>query len=86
MNKILRLLQHLYTLPWSPRGRKMRIEKLMKDTGEDRDVCALIVYSRDVMRGIELSDEEGRDALRLRRLLEAGRITLPADREMKRNA
>ena len=80
IDRILWLLKHLYVLPRSSEGRKMRIEKLIKDTGEDRDVCAAVVYSRDVMRGIELSDEEGRDALRLRKLLELGKLTMPADR------
>lgn len=80
MGRIFWLLKHLYTLPWSPRGRKMRIEKLMRNTGEDREVCALIVYSRDAIRGIELSNEEGRDALRLWGLLEQGEITMPANR------
>lgn len=80
LKKVLWYLRHLYSLPWSPRGRRLRIERLMVETGEGRDVCAAIIYGRDSMRGIELSDEEGRDALRIRRLLEQGKITLPADK------
>lgn len=80
LKKVLWYLKLLYTLPWSPRGRKMRVEKLMRNTREDRDVCAAIVYARDSMQGIELSDEEGRDALRIRKLIEQKKITLPADR------
>lgn len=75
------LLRHLYTLPWSPRGRKMRIEKLMRDLGEERDICAAIVYTRDATWSIWLSEEEKQDALRIKDRLIRGKITMPADRK-----
>jgi len=80
---VLWYLKHLFTLPWSPRGRRMRIEKLMRHMGEDRDTCAAVIYARDSMLGRRFSDEEVRDASRLQKLLEQREITLPIDRKDK---
>jgi len=77
--KIKWWLKHLCTLPWSREGRRMRIEKLMRDTGEERDVCAAIVYARDAPRGL-LSEEEWKDADRIRNRLIKDEMTMPADR------
>lgn len=62
------LLQFV-TLPWTPRGRRMRIRHLMK-RGVERDAAAAIVYARDVGRKIKLDESEIEDAIRIRKLLE----------------
>ena len=58
----------------------MRIEELMERTGEERDVCAAIVYTRDRALGREFSYSESVDAQRIAKRLEDKEITLPADR------
>jgi len=77
--KIKRLLKHLFTLPWSREGRRIRIERLMTSLGEERDICAAIVYSRDGPRNF-LSKEEWQDFDRIKNRLVSGEITMPADR------
>ena len=78
-SKIKWLLKHLFTLPWSCEGRLMRVERLMKSTGEERDICAAIVYTRDALRGF-LSEEEWKDFDRIENRLIRGEVTMPADR------
>jgi len=77
--KIKRLLKYLFTLPWSREGRRMRIERLMKSTGEERDICAAIVYVRDGPRHF-LSEEEWEDFDRIMNRVVRNEITMPADR------
>ena len=77
---IKRLLKQLVTTPWSERGRQMRIDQLMESTGEERDVCAAIVYARDAALGREFSDQEAKDADRIAARLESREIILPADK------
>ena len=72
----MKLLEHLFTLPWTPKGRKMRIEHLMKTTSYERDVCAAVIYTRDAALGRNLSSDETADANRVRRRLEKGEIVL----------
>ena len=43
------------TLPWTPRGRQLRIEHVMEVTGGDRAYCTYIVYMRDLARGYKLT-------------------------------
>lgn len=81
MSKIKWLLRHLFNLPWSSGGRIMRIERLMETTGEERDVCAAVVYTRDAARGFGLSDKEWEDFERIGRRLVNGEIVMPADQE-----
>lgn len=78
---IKRLLKHLFTSPWSPRGRGMRIEKLMRGTGEERDICAAIVYYRDASRNL-LTGEELKDFYRIGDRLVRGEIILPVDKKL----
>jgi hypothetical protein len=78
---VKRFFKQFVTLPDSPSGRKMRIEQLMESTGAERDICAAIVYARDVLLNRPFSDEEAKDAGRIRVRLENGEITLLADRE-----
>jgi len=77
---IKRLLKQLVTTPWSERGRQMRIEQLMESIGEERDVCAAIIYARDASLGRSFTYSESIDAGRIRTRLEKGEITLPTDR------
>jgi len=78
---IKRFFKQFVTLPDSPSGRKLRIEQLIETTGEERDVCATIVYARDSLLGRCFSEEEAKDADRVRVRLENGEITLPAMRD-----
>jgi len=80
LGKILWILKHLVTTPWSPGGRKMRIEKLMGTLGEERDICAAIVYHRDLDLGRWIAEEEYEDFKRICGRLERNEITLPADK------
>ena len=77
--KIRQSLKRLFTLPWSCEGRRVRIERLMRVTGEERDICAAIVYVRDAPRGF-LSEGEWEDFDRIKNRLVKGEITMPADR------
>jgi hypothetical protein len=77
---IKRLLEQLVTLPWSERGRQIRIDQLMESTGEERDICAAIIYARDASLGRPLTCSENIDADRIRKRLEMREIILPADR------
>lgn len=70
--------------PKSPRGRKVRIDRLVSSLGEERDVCAAIVYTRDAQDNYQLSDEELADFTRIGDRLKNGEITLPADRGVSR--
>lgn len=79
--RLYRYFRQLVTLPWSPRGRTLRIERLMESTGEERDICAAIVYSQNLSLGRSLLGEEVDDAGRIARRLERGEITLPVDRD-----
>lgn len=58
----------------------MRIKQLMESMGEERDVCAAIIYSRDVALQRGLSDDEVKDFERIGRRLENKEIAMPADR------
>ena len=78
---VRRFLRQLVTLPWSESGRRIRIEELMERTGEERDVCAAIVYARDRALGRGFSYSESVDAQRLAKRLENEEITLPAGRD-----
>lgn len=65
----------------SPSGRQKRIEKLMEDTGEMREVCAAIVYTRDAKRvPFTFTADERKEAFDILELVQAGRLRLPADR------
>jgi hypothetical protein len=75
-----RFFKQLVTLPWSESGRRMRIDKLIEETGEERDVCAAIIYARDQSLGREFSCSESADAQRIVKRLENKEITLPAGR------
>jgi hypothetical protein len=77
---VKRLLKQLVTTPWSERGRQMRIEQLMESIGEERDVCAAIIYARDASLGRSFSYSETIDADRIRVRLERREIILPTDR------
>lgn len=74
---IKQLLKHLYTLPWTPGGRRMRIGRLMNKEGLERDVAAAIVYYRD---STLLSNDELKDFNRICDRLKKGNLTMPADK------
>ncbi len=78
----LRFLMYLVYSPCTPWGRVNRIEHLMNDIGENREVCATIVYSRDLDRhlGFTFTSKERKEALHLLALLDSGHIRMPADR------
>jgi len=78
--KVRRLLKHLFTLPWSREGRRMRIERLMELIGEERDICAAIIYGRDFAKGFRPSEWEYNDFKRICQRVEKGEIIMPADR------
>jgi len=77
---VKRLFKQLVTTPWSEKGRQMRIEQLMESIGEERDVCAAIIYARDASLGRSFSGNEAKDADRIAARLEGREIILPADR------
>ncbi len=76
MNILLRFI----VPPWTPWGRKDRIGHLEKLIHEERDICAAIVYSRDMLRGFHLSTRETIDLTRINQRLTRGEIVMPADR------
>lgn len=77
---IKRFFKQLITMPWSPEGRKIRIEHLMESTGEERDICAAIIYLRDTLLHRNLSEDEMKDFERIGESLKKGEIILPVDR------
>lgn len=84
MNILTALMYVIYS-PCTPLGRRNRIKHLQEDTGEQRDFCAAVVYSRDSARhmGFTFTDAEKEDAVRIASLLEQGRIRCPSEREYK---
>ena len=79
---VLRVLVAIFYPPCTPKGRQTRIEQLMEDTGEIREVCASIVYSRDATRvAFTFTDEERAEAIKLLGMLEHNRIRMPVDRK-----
>lgn len=65
----------------SPKGRRLRIEKLMPKYGNQEDVCKAIVYGRDIKYYPYFSEFEMADCDRIKELLKLGQLTMPEDRE-----
>lgn len=81
MNKLLMLLLYIFYPACTPRGRQKRIEHLMNETGEIREVCATVIYARDAKRvAFSFTDDEKAEATRLLHMLENNRIRMPVDR------
>lgn len=81
MNKLLTLLLYIFYPPCTPKGREQRINHLMEETGEVREVCAAVIYSRDAKRvPFTFTDDEKKETTKLLYMLEHNRIRMPADR------
>ncbi len=69
----------------SPKGRKLRIDRLVERTKLERDICAAIVYARDEFHSAYFTDEEVEDVERIIKRIENNEISFPANRSFLAN-